>query len=74
MRNVFLIDVDQNAHVYLACTERFDWFGRYEDSTRSHPIGPLSLGEVVVQDLASGQIYPGVEGFRLLSQHIPAYE
>ena len=52
----------------------FDWLDRFEDSTKVPPIGgPLSLGEIAVQDLNSGKTLRGVECFRLLCKHIPAY-
>jgi len=52
---------------------RFDLLGRFEDSTEISPAGPLRMGEIAVQDLASGATLKGVECFRLLCRHIPAY-
>ena len=51
----------------------FDWKNCYEDSTEEPSSGPLAMGEVVVQDLSSGEIMFGLDGFKLLCQHIPAY-
>ncbi|MFC5580738.1 hypothetical protein [Rhodanobacter terrae] len=36
-------------------------------------MGPLRLGEVVVQDLRSGTTLRGAAGFALLCRQIPAY-
>lgn len=52
---------------------RFDWLNRFEDSTDVPPTGPLRIGEIAVQDLASGATLKGVECFKLLCKHIPAY-
>ena len=52
---------------------RFDWLNRFEDTTDVPATGALALGEIVVQDLASGQLFKGVECFSLLCRHIPAY-
>jgi len=52
---------------------RLDWLNRFEDTTEVPTTGPLSLGEIAVQDLRSGETLKGVECFRLLSKHIPAY-
>jgi len=53
--------------------ERLDWFGRIENSTATPPTGPLVMGEVVVEELASGRILRGAEGFALICRQIPAY-
>jgi hypothetical protein len=52
---------------------RLDWFNRFEDTTEVPPTGPLKIGEIAVQDLRSGETLKGVECFKLLSKHIPAY-
>lgn len=52
---------------------RLDWLGRFEDSTDQPPTGPLRLGEIAVQDLSSGATLKGIEAFRLLCRHMPAY-
>jgi len=36
-------------------------------------VGPLRLGEVVVQDLRSGETLRAAAGFTLLCRQIPAY-
>jgi hypothetical protein len=58
---------------YARPHRRLDWLGRFEDSTGVSPVGPLRLGEVVVQDLRSGTTLRGVAGFTLLCRQIPAY-
>jgi hypothetical protein len=55
------------AHHYL------DWFNRVDASTETPPTGPLRMGEVVVEDLATGKIHRGAEGIELISRYIPAY-
>ncbi len=51
----------------------FDWLNRFEDSTEVSPLGPLRLGEIAVEDLASEVTYKGVACVRLLCKQIPAY-
>ena len=58
---------------YARLHHRLDWLGRFEDSTDVSPVGPLRLGEVVVQDLRSGATLRGAAGFGLLCRQIPAY-
>lgn len=52
---------------------RLDWLHRFEDSTRISPLGPLRMGQIVVQDLRRGMTLRGAEGFALLCRQIPAY-
>ncbi len=52
---------------------RFDWLRRFEDSTATSPLGPLRMGQIVVQDLHTGGTFAGAEGFALLCRQIPAY-
>jgi hypothetical protein len=42
-------------------------------STEPTKTGSLQLGEVVVEDLASGRIVTGADGIELICRHIPAY-
>ena len=58
---------------YARWHRRLDWLGRFEDSTGVSPVGPLRMGEVVVQDLRSGETLRGTAGFALLCRKIPAY-
>lgn len=51
----------------------FDWFGRYEDSIVTPASGPLTPGEIVVEDLRTGEIKKGIDCLRLLMRQIPAY-
>jgi hypothetical protein len=51
----------------------FDWFDRVEHSTEAPRTGPLSLGEVVVEDVSDGRILRGAEGIELIWRHIPVY-
>ena len=52
---------------------RLDWLRRFKDSTGLSPVGPLRLGEVVVQDLRHDATLRGAAGFTLLCRQIPAY-
>lgn len=52
---------------------RLDWLRRFEDSTEASPLGPMRAGQIVVQDLRSGETFGGAEGFALLCRQIPAY-
>jgi hypothetical protein len=58
---------------YARLHHRLDWLGRFEDTTGVSPVGPLRMGEVVVQDLRSGATLRGAAGFALLCRQIPAY-
>lgn len=58
---------------YARTHERLDWLGRIENSTATPPTGPLAMGEVVVEDLATGHISRGAEGLELICRNIPAY-
>ena len=58
---------------YARMHERLDWFGRIENSTATPPTGPLAMGEVVVQQLATGRVFRGAEGLALICREIPAY-
>jgi hypothetical protein len=58
---------------YARLHARLDWFGRVENSTAVPPTGPLAMGEVVVQEIASGRIAQGVEAARRIAAAIPAY-
>lgn len=58
---------------YARMHHRFDWLGRFEDSTETAPTGALRIGEIAVQDLLTGVTLKGIACFRLLCKHIPAY-
>ncbi|HEY3644052.1 MAG TPA: hypothetical protein VGM16_01830 [Gammaproteobacteria bacterium] len=58
---------------YARLHQRLDWSGRVEDSTAVPPTGPLVMGEVVVQELASGRMLQGVAAARRIALEIPAY-
>ena len=58
---------------YAGLHRRLDWLGRFEDATGVSPVGSLRMGEVVVQDLRSGETCRGAAGFTLLCRQIPAY-
>ena len=52
---------------------RLDWLHRFEDSTDPSPLGPMRMGQIVVQDMRSGATLAGAKGFALLCRQIPAY-
>ncbi len=58
---------------YARMHERFDWFGRIENSTATPPTGPLAMGQVVVEQLGTGRILRGAEALACISREIPAY-
>jgi hypothetical protein len=58
---------------YARLHQRLDWLDRVEDSTAVPPTGPLAMGEVVVQELASGRVLQGAEAARRIVREIPAY-
>ncbi len=39
---------------YARMHHRFDWLGRFEDTTETPPTGPLRVGKIAVQDLRTG--------------------
>jgi hypothetical protein len=51
----------------------FDWLDRVDFSTKMPRNGPLLMGEVVVEDLASGRSLKSAEGIKLIGRHIPVY-
>lgn len=51
----------------------FDLLGRVEDTTETPPTGPLRMGQIVVEDRASGRIEQGAEAFRLITRAVPFY-
>jgi hypothetical protein len=52
---------------------RFDWLGRFDDSTEPLPNRPVRRGEIAIKDLSTGTLWRSIEGFRLLCRTIPAY-
>jgi hypothetical protein len=50
-----------------------DWLGRVDSSTDTPPTGPLRLGEIVIEEYATGQIHRGVEGVELIWHNIPLF-
>lgn len=51
----------------------FDWLGRVGLSTEVPRTGPLQLGQIVVEDLRTGEILEGVAAVRAICREIPAY-
>lgn len=58
---------------YARMHHRFDWLGRFKDSTEIPPTGQLRIGEIAVQDLRTRETLKGIACFRLLCKHIPLY-
>lgn len=58
---------------YARMHERLDWFGRIENSTATPSTGSLAVGEVVVEDLTTGKLLRGAQGFARICRQIPAY-
>ena len=51
----------------------FDWFNRVAVVTTTPPTGPLQMGEIIVEDLATGRFLAGAEGLNVISRQIPLY-
>jgi hypothetical protein len=58
---------------YAALHLRLDWFHHLEVSTSAPPCGPLRMGEVVVEDLATRAILHGCDAFAAICRQIPLY-
>jgi hypothetical protein len=52
---------------------KLDWRGLLEESTAAPPCGPLRMGEVVVQDLASGALHHGACAMDCIARAVPLY-
>lgn len=50
-----------------------DWLRRVDISTAPPRTGPLRMGEIVVEETASGRILRGAEAMAAILQAIPAY-
>ena len=51
-----------------------DWLGRVDESTATPPDGrSLRMGEIVIEEYATGQIHRGVEGVELIYRNIPLF-
>lgn len=55
---------------YARMHHRFDWLGRFEDTTQTPPTGQLLVGEIAVQDLRTGAT---LKGDRLLPFALQEY-
>lgn len=53
--------------------EIFDWHNRLEVSTATPKTGALRMGEIVIEELATGTIFRGADAFGLLCRRIPLY-
>ena len=50
-----------------------DWLDRIADTTATPPTGPLRMGEIVVEDLATHHILRGAEALALVYRQAIAY-
>lgn len=50
-----------------------DWFDRIADTTATPATGPLRMGEIVVEDLATHRILRGAEALNLVYRQVIAY-
>lgn len=58
----------------IACVHQmFDWRDRLDVSIATPKTGPLRLGEIVIEDLATGTVLRGADAFGLLCRHMPFY-
>src|SRR5258708_5121402 len=53
--------------------KRLDWANRIELSVSPPRTGPLTLGDIVVENLSSGEILIGFDAFAAICRAIPAY-
>lgn len=53
--------------------QKCDWLGRLEISTVAPKTGPLKMGEIVIENLSTGDILHGSDAFALLCRQIPLY-
>ena len=52
---------------------RLDWRHLLEESTAAPPSGPLRMGEVVVQELATGAMFRGADAMERIARAVPLY-
>jgi hypothetical protein len=52
---------------------RLDWRHLLEESTATPPSGALRMGEVVVQELATGAMFHGAEAMERIARAVPLY-
>lgn len=52
---------------------RLDVLRHIDDTTATPPTGPLRMGEIVVEDRATGRLARGLDAFRLLTRANPLY-
>jgi hypothetical protein len=50
-----------------------DWFNRVAVVTKTPVTGPLQMGEIIVEDLATGRFLTGAEGLKLICRQVPLY-
>jgi hypothetical protein len=50
-----------------------DWLHRAEPSAATPPTGPLRMGEVVVEEIATGRVFAGAEALAKIFRQIPLY-
>jgi hypothetical protein len=53
--------------------KKLDWFGKLEISTEAPSCGPLKLGEIVVEDIATKQLLRGTQALREIVLRVPLY-
>ena len=50
-----------------------DWLDRIADTTATPPTGPLRMGEIVVEELATRRIYRGAEAVGVVYRQVILY-
>lgn len=58
---------------YARMHERLDWLDRIENSTATPASGPLAMGEVVVENLITGELLHGAVALAAICRQILAY-
>ena len=53
--------------------QRFDWLGRFEHTTAVPKTGELKRGQIVAQDIDTGEFFHGHKAMQALCRTIPLY-
>ncbi|MBI2515474.1 MAG: hypothetical protein HYV95_01035 [Opitutae bacterium] len=58
---------------YAKMHRALDWLNRIVTTTGTPPSGPLRLGQIVVEEVRTGEIHRGAEAFALICRQVPLY-
>lgn len=54
-------------------TAQVDWLGRVELSTQESPLGEVPIGEIIVVDKQSNQVFTGIYATRKVCLQVPLF-